>query len=72
MIKGPDIFLEVVSNLKSEIPNLWVLLSGLSRGYVKNGLDKLGVSYRHQYLKNFRDLPKLYDALDLYIKISDV
>ena len=70
LIKGPDIFLEVVSNLKSEIPNLWVLLSGLSRGYVKNGLDKLGVSYRHQYLKNFRDLPKLYDALDLYIITS--
>jgi glycosyltransferase involved in cell wall biosynthesis len=70
LIKGPDIFLKVIENLKSQIPNLWVLLSGPARGYIKNGLDKLGVPYRHQYLKNPNDIAKLYDAIDLYIITS--
>ena len=47
-----------------------MLLSGPARGYVKHGLDKLGVLYRHEYLKRFEDLPSLYDAIDLYIITS--
>ncbi len=70
LIKGPDVFLEVIKKLKQEVPNLWVLLSGPSRGYVKNGLDIIGVPYRHRYLKDFRELTDLYDALDLYIITS--
>jgi glycosyltransferase involved in cell wall biosynthesis len=70
LIKGPDIFLKVVAELKKQVPNLWVLLSGPSRGYVKSGLDALGIPYKHEYLKDFRDLTSLYDALDLYIVTS--
>jgi len=70
LIKGPDIFLKVIEKLKLEIPNLWVLLSGPSRGYVKNGLDVIGIPYRHRYLKDPNKLTDLYDALDLYIITS--
>ncbi|MBX4206173.1 glycosyltransferase family 4 protein [Candidatus Parcubacteria bacterium] len=70
MIKGPDVFLEVIGKLKNEIPNLWVLLSGPARGYVKKGLEKLGVPYRHTYFKDYRDIAALYDALDLYLVAS--
>lgn len=70
LIKGPDIFLEVVSKLKKELPNLWVLLSGPARGYIKGGLNKLGIPYRHEYLKDASELTNLYDAIDLYIVTS--
>src|SRR3989344_5320924 len=50
LIKGPDIFIKVVEKLKQEIPNLWVLLSGPSRGYVKKELNRIGIPYCHQSL----------------------
>ncbi len=70
LIKGPDIFLKVVENLKLETGNLFVLLSGPSRGYVKNGLDKMGVPYQHHYLEDYAQVSELYDALDLYLVTS--
>lgn len=70
LIKGPDLFLKVMERLKRDLPNLWVLLSGPARGYVKVGLDSLGIPYRHRYLDDFRKLTDLYDALDLYIITS--
>lgn len=69
-IKGPDIFLKVIEKLKNDIPNLWVLLSGPSRGFVKNGLKALGAPYRHKYFKDYKDIAGLYDALDLYLITS--
>ena len=68
-IKGPDIFLEVIQNLKSHIP-IMVLLSGPARGYVKQGLEKIGVPYRHIKVKHYQDMCKLYHALDLYLVTS--
>ena len=70
LIKGPDVFLKVIENLKKETPNLWVLLSGPSRGFVKRGLERLGVPYRHTYFKDYKEIANLYDALDLYLVTS--
>ena len=70
LIKGPDIFLQTIGCLKSQIPELFVLLTGPARGYVMNGLNKLGVPYRHCFLKEYSELPKLYHALDVYIVSS--
>ncbi len=69
-IKGPDVFIGAVSRLKREFDNLHVLLTGPSRGYVKNELDKIGVPYRHVQLKRYRDIAAMYHALDLYIVSS--
>lgn len=70
LIKGPDIFLKVIDKLKDEIPNLWVLLSGPDRGYVKNGLEKMSVPYRYVFAEKYPEVSTFYDALDLYLITS--
>ncbi len=70
LIKGPDIFLRVLAMVKHQIPNLLVLLTGPSRGFVKHGLDQLGIPYRHVHLEKYRDIAACYHALDLYIVAS--
>jgi glycosyltransferase involved in cell wall biosynthesis len=69
-IKGPDVFLETIKILKSRIPELFVLLSGPARGYVKAGLTRLGVPYRHYYLQNYPQVAELFQALDMYLVSS--
>lgn len=69
-IKGPDVFLEIIRILKDRVPELVVLLSGPARGYVKNGLAKLGVPSIHRFAKDYPELASLYHCLDLYIVAS--
>ena len=69
-VKGPDVFLDVVRVLKTSISDLFILLSGPARGYVKEGLEKLGVPYRHVFLKDYRKVGELYRCLDLYLVTS--
>jgi len=66
MVKGPDIFCNVVEMLKKDFP-IFILLTGPARGYVKNRLAEAGIPYKHIFLKNYLDIPKYYNALDLYI-----
>lgn len=70
MIKGPDVFCDVVEMLFKEFPNIYVLLSGPARGYVKNRLDKAGVPYHHEYMNNQDDVADLYRLSDCYIVAS--
>lgn len=70
MEKGPDVFVQTMVRLKERVPELFVLLSGPARGYVKQGLQKAGVPYSHHFLKNYMEIPKLYRALDLYVVAS--
>ena len=67
--KGPDIFLKVIENLAKQY-KVFVLLSGPSRGFVRQGLDALGVPYYHELLSNQGDLPPFYQCLDLYLITS--
>lgn len=69
MIKGPDIFVQVVERL-SRHTKIHVLLSGPARGYVKRRLDKLGVTYSHRLLENYFDIAPCYHALDAYLVTS--
>jgi glycosyltransferase involved in cell wall biosynthesis len=57
LVKGPDIFVDVIDNLSRD-HNIFVLLTGPARGYVKKGLDRIGVPYKHIFLKNYPDIPK--------------
>jgi glycosyltransferase involved in cell wall biosynthesis len=72
LIKGPDVFLGVIEELSRCHPNLHVLLTGPARGYVKQGLEKIGVRYTHQLLKrdDYHRIARLYHALDLYLITS--
>jgi len=69
LIKGPDIFLAAVEKLAKDLP-IFVLLSGPARGYVKQGLERLGVRYAHDYAPDRDALARLYHALDLYLMTS--
>ena len=70
LIKGPDIFIQSMARLKHRIPELFVVLSGPSRGYVKEELEKLGVPYRHFLLNHYPEVGQLFQALDLYLVTS--
>lgn len=69
LIKGPDVFLDVIAKL-NEREKIFVLLTGPARGYVKRGLDKLGVPYAHRFVEDYRDLVTCYHAIDLYLVTS--
>ncbi len=68
--KGPDVLLETLSQLKSKIPSLFVFLTGPSRGYVKNGLDKLDIPYRHVLMEDYYEIRDCYGCLDAYLITS--
>jgi glycosyltransferase involved in cell wall biosynthesis len=70
LVKGPDTFVKTVEILKKSVPELFVLLSGPARGYVKKGLEQINVPYKHVYLKNYPEIGQLYQCLDLYIIAS--
>jgi glycosyltransferase involved in cell wall biosynthesis len=62
--------LEVIGNLAARYKNLLVLLTGPARGYVKQGLKRLGVPYVHYFLSGYHKILRYYHALNLYIITS--
>jgi glycosyltransferase involved in cell wall biosynthesis len=69
LIKGPDIFVEVVEKLSKKYP-VFVFLVGPARGYVKKALMKAGIPYRHIYFEKLSDVAECYWVLDLYLVTS--
>ena len=70
LVKGPDVLLGTLAILRQRVPELWVLLSGPSRGYVKAGLERLNIPYTHVRLDDYTEMGRLYDCLDTYIVSS--
>jgi glycosyltransferase involved in cell wall biosynthesis len=68
-IKGPDVLLETIRVLQPRVPELFVLLTGPARGYVKAGLERLGVPYRHLSVAA-AELPAVYRTLDVCLVAS--
>lgn len=69
-VKGPEIFIEVIINLKQSLTiPIFVLLSGPSRGYIKNQLKKHNIPFAHFYPKT-NEMPNLYNLIDLYLITS--
>jgi len=69
-VKGPDVFLQVIDQLRTAVPELFVLLSGPARGYVKAGLQRMRVPFAHDYIADPRGLAPLYHAIDAYVVAS--
>ena len=69
LIKGPDIFLAVIDRLR-RIHNIHVMLTGPARGYLKAGLERIGVPYVHRFASDRDELAKFYHSLDLYLVTS--
>jgi glycosyltransferase involved in cell wall biosynthesis len=70
LIKGPDVLVRVLEGLRSRVPDLFVLLSGPARGYVKGHLDRLGIPYRHVFVPEHRGVGRLFQALDVCLIAS--
>ena len=70
LIKGPDVLVETLRALKGRIPELFVLLCGPARGYVKRGLAAVGIPFRHVHVQSYREIPAMYHALDVCLVTS--
>jgi glycosyltransferase involved in cell wall biosynthesis len=66
LIKGPDVFCDVVEKLSRRY-DLFVVLTGPARGYVKQRLESSGIPYSHHFLNDPDEIADYYKALDLYI-----
>ena len=69
-VKGPDVFLQAMAALRPRVAELWVLLTGPARGYVKNGLERLRIPFRHQQVSGPNAMGPCYQALDGYLVSS--
>jgi len=70
LIKGPDIFIEILKNNYLEKENLKIVLTGKRRNYVISELEKLNIKYKYFEMINFESLNELYNILDLYLITS--
>jgi glycosyltransferase involved in cell wall biosynthesis len=70
LIKGPDVFLDVLRRVRERIPELFVVLTGPARGYVTAGLERLGVPQRHLSAASRVELATHYRLLDAYLVAS--
>ncbi len=69
LIKGPDVFCDVVERLARR-QDVFVLLTGPSRGYVKQRLKEKGIPFQHYYFDRYEEIVRCYQALDLYLVSS--
>ncbi len=72
LIKGPDIFLELVKSMYKKNKKLKVILSGKRRNYIINNLNEMGIPYRYFEMVPLEVVNKLYNILDLYLVTSRV
>ena len=70
LIKGPDTLVAVAERLRRRVPELWFLLTGPSRGYVKAGLARSRIPYRHFFLPSVEAVAQAYEAIDLCVVAS--
>jgi glycosyltransferase involved in cell wall biosynthesis len=70
LIKGPDVLLEVAERLSARLPELCVLLTGPARGYVRAGLERLGIPCRHVLLADVDAVADVYPAIDVCLVAS--
>lgn len=69
LIKGPDIFCKVIARLSNKY-DIFILLTGPARGYVKNYLLKENIDFIHNYLDDPNKVAAYYKASDLYLITS--
>lgn len=71
LIKGPDIFCQVLESLSLKFP-VMALLTGPARGYVKNRLKASGVPFLHYYPQKYEEIATYFQALDFYLISSRI
>jgi len=72
LIKGPDIFVNLISFLYENNKNLKVVLSGTRRNYVIRKLNEMSIPFVYFEMASLETMNKLYNILDLYLVTSRV
>ena len=72
LTKGPDIFIDIVKDLKKSNRDILVVLTGWRRSYIIKQLEKFKIKYVYFELVETKQLNELYNCLDLYIVSSRV
>lgn len=70
LIKGPDILISNLIEIKKNHKNLKVILTGKRREYVIKELIKNNIDYKYFEMTSFTELNELYNILDLYLITS--
>ncbi len=66
LIKGPDILIKAISKIYSAYENIFIILVGPEREYVKQELSNLGIPFCHFYEDEYYNIIKYYSLLDFY------
>ena len=72
LIKGPDIFLEIVEEICKSNKNAKVVLAGNRRNYLIKNFENKSIPYVYFEMVDLPTLNKLYNILDIYIVSSRV
>jgi glycosyltransferase involved in cell wall biosynthesis len=70
LVKGPHILVATLERLRGSVPELFVLLTGPARGYVRRELGRLGIPHRHVQLGSRDKLARAYHAVDVCLVTS--
>ena len=70
LIKGPDILINSIKKINDFRKDIFVLLLGPSRNFVKKELAKLKIPFLHIFEKDNQQIYKYYNLIDLYLITS--
>lgn len=72
LIKGPDIFVDLVTKMYSKNKNLKVVLTGKRRQFVIGELKKRKIPYIYFEMVDQKTINELYNILDIYLVTSRI
>ena len=67
LIKGPDILLQLMKEMKTTNKNLTVVLTGKRRQYLIKNFEKYEINYKYFEMVDIGQVNELYNILDLYL-----
>ena len=72
LIKGPDVFLQLMREMQKINKELVVVLTGKRRQYLITNFEKYKIKYKYFEMVNLNEVNELYNILDLYLVTSRV
>ncbi len=72
LIKGPDIFLQLMREMKQANKDPVVILTGKRRQYLITNFEKYEIKYKYFEMVDLSEVNELYNILDLYLVTSRV
>ncbi len=72
LIKGPDVFVDLVTKMYSTNKNLKVVLAGKRRQFVIGELTKRKIPYTYFEMVDQKTINELYNILDIYLVTSRI